>query len=701
MEAGPKARATGEGTSKVRRFALDDAVVPGILAGLAGATLRVEQVRVLPRSLPPPLLYDLTELQRHANRLFGWSASRTLQVAQSLYEKHKLISYPRTDCRHLSREVAGTVPAVMAVVAPGYAPVFPPAAGVRPLGRRYIDDARVTDHHAIIPTTTRAQLSATSDEAKLYDLVVRRLLAAHMPDYRFTDTTAWFVHTVAEGQQHFFRASGKVVVDEGFRAIERRSTRAPVKEPPRLPPLSLGQGLPVADAGSEKKRTTPPPHLTDATLLTAMETAGQTVDDKALSEAMRARGLGTPATRAAIIETLLDRGYLSREGKTLRATEQGEQLVQAVHEHVKSPAMTGAWEHELRRVEAGEVALEAFLGKIEIYVTEVVALVRCRGVQPARPLAAIVPGQSATSSRARGEKGRRKTAAQPTRGRSRSKGAKASPASRRFARAGGAPERDRSAPARDRSAPARNLESGTNRRPAAAAVAAPAPSAVEVPCPLPERRARAAGTAGLQSNLQTVFGLDRLSATQQRAAERVLHGESLLVIMKAGAERSRCYQLPALCRGGTTLVISPLFVQLEDEVERLQRAGVRAERIHAGRGRIHSRAVCRAYLAGDLEFLFVSAEPFALPGFGPMLARRGLSLVVIDEAHHLSRRDVAFRSDYGLLSEHLAALPGAPRVALTATRNPAVHEDIISALGPAPLSLLEVDDPKGSDPRTG
>jgi len=348
---------------------------------------RIESVTAETQRMAPPLLYDLTELQRHANRLFGFSAQKTLNVAQALYERHKLISYPRTDSRHLSSDVARTLARIVSVIEGRYQGLLAPGTGPRPLGRRFVDDSKVTDHHAIIPTPTppaRAALSA--DEQKLYDLVCRRLLSAWHPDHIWSVTTVITAIT-SESFCDRYRASGTAVRQMGWKVLdvaperkhERKKTEAgegAEAEQQALPAgLEPEQAQKLAGIESLRKKTRPPRRFTEATLLTAMETAGETLDEKELSEAMKEKGLGTPATRAGIIEILLKRGYLVREGKSLEATDKGIRLIAVVHPEVKSPAMTGQWEARLKQIERGAAELNPFLKGIAQYVREVVGKV--------------------------------------------------------------------------------------------------------------------------------------------------------------------------------------------------------------------------------------------------------------------------------------------------------------------------------------
>ena len=365
----------GEGENATR-LAADGAEADRIVARARAGRAAIESIEGDRQRAAPPLLYDLTELQRHANRLFGFSAQKTLDVAQALYERHKLISYPRTDSRHLSSEVALTMPRVVEAIATPYRELLAPGTGERPLGRRFVDDAKVTDHHAIVPTATSpGKANLTADERRVYDLICRRLLSAWHDDHVWLVTTVITAIASADVTDRF-RTSGTAVERVGWKALDVVSERKKQPEEPSLP-AGLAQGQPQEVAGVEalRKKTRPPKRFTDATLLTAMETAGRTLDEKELSDAMKETGLGTPATRAAIIEVLLKRGYIVREGKALEATRKGIHLIEVVHPEVKSPAMTGQWEAYLKRIERGTARLGPFIEGIEDYVREVVGKV--------------------------------------------------------------------------------------------------------------------------------------------------------------------------------------------------------------------------------------------------------------------------------------------------------------------------------------
>ncbi len=350
-----------------------------IVARAKTGTAQIEAVTFEDQRSAPPLLYDLTELQRHANRLFGFSAQKTLDLAQSLYERYKLISYPRTDSRHLSADVAQTLPAIVRTIAGPYRKNLAPGTGERPLSKRFVDDSKVSDHHAIIPTAVSLEKAAPpADEKKIYDLVCRRLLSAWHDDHMLAVTT--IITAISNpGFIDRYYTSGTAVRQIGWKALdpvpEKKKGKAAEQEPALPPGLEEGKPQEVLDVDAVRKKTRPPRRFTEATLLTAMETAGKTLDEKELSQAMKESGLGTPATRASIIEVLLKREYIVREGKSLEATAKGIHLIEVVHPEVKSPAMTGQWEAYLQRIQQGKAMLPPFMEGIEEYVRKVVGKV--------------------------------------------------------------------------------------------------------------------------------------------------------------------------------------------------------------------------------------------------------------------------------------------------------------------------------------
>ncbi|MBQ5589004.1 MAG: DNA topoisomerase 3, partial [Anaerotignum sp.] len=286
-----------------------------IVQKVSGKQAVITKVEKEEKKTPPPLLYDLTELQRDCNKKFGFSAKKTLDIAQSLYEKRKMITYPRTDSRYLSDDMKGkvhnTLRRLNEVVE--YQPYTQPLSGNISFTKRIIDNSKVTDHHAIIPTDGKLRVdSLTEEEKKVFSLVAARFLAVFYPYYRYETTK---VYAMAEQEQ--FLSKGTVVLEEGWQAVEKALVPATAtkkkkkdEEEQKLPALTEGEQRKIEKAAVQKKKTKPPTPYTESSLLSAMENAGRFVEDEALKEQMKDSGLGTPATRAAIIERLLTVGYI-------------------------------------------------------------------------------------------------------------------------------------------------------------------------------------------------------------------------------------------------------------------------------------------------------------------------------------------------------------------------------------------------------
>lgn len=352
-------------SAKEKRFPIDSKTLDLILKRIRENTAKIESVSGKTVTQPPPLLYDLTELQRHCNRLFGFSATQTLAIAQSLYERHKLISYPRTGSRHLSKSVSETLPEIVKNIRPSYLDLTHDKTGTTKLSARFIDDSKVTDHHAIIPTlTSKSNTNLTSEESKIYDLICRRLLMAWQSDFETRVTTI----ITDVGGIDLFKTQGTMIVNEGWKKLDFKSrTKSPEQSLPTE--LQNGSKIIVLSADSIQKRTEPPPHLTDATLLTGMETAGRHLEDRELAEIMQESGLGTPATRAAIIEVLISRNYIERKEKSLIATALGKKLIATVHPTVKSPVLTARWEKKLNEIKDRKCTLKSFMTELESEVS--------------------------------------------------------------------------------------------------------------------------------------------------------------------------------------------------------------------------------------------------------------------------------------------------------------------------------------------
>ncbi|MDD4170137.1 MAG: DNA topoisomerase III [Desulfotomaculaceae bacterium] len=346
-----------------------------ILAKIQGHPGVIKDIHTEGKSEPAPLAYDLTELQRDANKRYGFSAQKTLSVLQALYEQHKLATYPRTDSRYITKDMAPTLPVRLKSVAVG-----PYAGLVQPLlqktltpTKRFVDDSKVTDHHAIIPTGQPLQQATLSaDEKNLFDLIVRRFIAVLYPPYRYDQTT---LTTVVNGE-HFY-SRGRVIKDSGWRAVTART--AVEKDDPDdvLPDQVLamqkkGEQKRVQNCKIKKSKTKPPARYTEATLLTAMESPGKFIEDEELREAMKGSGLGTPATRADIIEKLLYNNYVERQGKEMAPTSKGMQLINLVAPALKTPELTAQWEQRLDNIAEGRDNKADFLAGIRQNTLELV-----------------------------------------------------------------------------------------------------------------------------------------------------------------------------------------------------------------------------------------------------------------------------------------------------------------------------------------
>ena len=326
-----------------------------------------------PSTQASPLLYDLTTLQREANSRFGFSAKTTLSIAQALYEKHKVLTYPRTDARALPEDYVSVAKQTLEMIAaesmPGplqelsrHAAKALGAGYVKPT-KRIFDNSKISDHFAIIPTL-QAPKALTEIEAKLYDLVVKRFIAVFYPSAEFMVTTR-VTQVEAAGQTHHFQTNGKVLVNPGWMAVYGKEAAG---EDANLVAVRPGETVVAEEVSLSALRTKPPARYNESTLLSAMEGAGKLIDDEELKAAMQEKGLGTPATRAAIIEGLITEKYLLRDGRDLVPTAKAFQLMTLLRglvvEDLTKPELTGQWEQQLAQMEKGQLSREQFMHAI-------------------------------------------------------------------------------------------------------------------------------------------------------------------------------------------------------------------------------------------------------------------------------------------------------------------------------------------------
>jgi DNA topoisomerase III len=362
------------------KSAEEAAAVVAACEGNTGTITKVEKRESKDRS---PLLYDLTSLQRDASSRFGFTASRTLRAAQRLYEEHKALTYPRTNSRYITSDMVGEIKPIASLVGEQkeYATAASYVTGLDmlPLGR-VVNNEKVTDHHAIIPTLAERHPvdKMDDDDRRVYDLVVRRFLAIFHPEAVFENTRV--ETTVAE---YVFRTRGRLLIVAGWRGVYGEGVSADANTgsqddddeggDQQLPRLEQGEQSKVHRIASEAKETKPPRRYSDGSLLDAMETAGKLVDDEELREAMKDSGIGTPATRAAIIERLLQVGYIERDGRALVVTEKGMNVIRLLGQHaLTSPSLTGEWEHRLANIETGQDTRAAFMADIAKFAEETV-----------------------------------------------------------------------------------------------------------------------------------------------------------------------------------------------------------------------------------------------------------------------------------------------------------------------------------------
>ena len=352
-----------------------------IVKKLGKQNANVTEMEKKPKKSYAPGLYDLTELQRDANKIFGYSAKETLNIMQKLYEQHKVLTYPRTDSRYISSDIVGTLPERLKACGVGEYRSLVNKIVSKPIkaSKAFVDDSKVSDHHAIIPTEGYVNFSAFTDkERKIYDLVVKRFLAILFPAFEYEQLTLW-----AKIGEEYFAARGKTIISLGWKEVyenrfEEEEAADELKEQ-ILPRIEKGDTLNMRLIVQTSGQTKPPARFNEATLLSAMENPTKYMEtrDKKLADTLKSTGgLGTVATRADIIDKLFNSFLIEKRGKDIHITSKGRQLLDLVPEELKSPSLTAEWEQKLEAIAAGKLKKEVFIGEMKRYTKEIVSEIK-------------------------------------------------------------------------------------------------------------------------------------------------------------------------------------------------------------------------------------------------------------------------------------------------------------------------------------
>ncbi|MCR5522192.1 MAG: DNA topoisomerase III [Clostridia bacterium] len=372
-----------DGKNQARFF--DAAAAQAVANAVRGGAGKLTDVKKTYKFKAPPAAYDLTELQRDANKKYGYSAKQTLSYMQSLYETHKILTYPRTDSRYITKDVVATLPERLRAISIGpYREAANSLLKAKSIQTKYIVyDAKVTDHHAIIPTEQYVDLNALSrEERHIYDLVVRRFLAVLSAPYEYDE-----VQVTINVNRHNFYARGQIVKSAGWKSLYDSSMADASDDDPDmarqdLPALHQGGTVNVRDVRIVAGKTAPPARYNEATLLTAMENPASQVENSSLRSVLQTTGgLGTPATRADIIEKLFDSFYVERRGREIIPTSKGKQLINIVPEDLKSAELTAKWEQRLSQIAKGQANDKQFVDEMRKYATSLVSSVKSSTAQ--------------------------------------------------------------------------------------------------------------------------------------------------------------------------------------------------------------------------------------------------------------------------------------------------------------------------------
>lgn len=347
---------------------------------IKGKQFKLTSKQTQEKQTPVPMLYDLTELQRDANKLYGYSPKQTLNIMQKLYEQHKALTYPRTDSRYLTHDIVPTLSErLRAINGDSRNLALEIAKNKNSVAKACINDAKVSDHHAIIPTEERVMYSALSSEEKhIYDLVVKRFLACFLPPFKYNQIKVQFE---CEGEK--FTASGKETVNSGWKAAysgempaeEEESDEIQIERKQAMPKMDYKDSFVCGNVFIKQGKTKAPSRYTEASLLSAMENPSRFVENKSMKEYLGG-GLGTPATRADIIEKLYSSFYVEKQGKSMVPTSKGMQLIDIVPPDLKEPVLTAEWEQELDKIAKGSLKKSEFIKRIEKYTTDLVTTVK-------------------------------------------------------------------------------------------------------------------------------------------------------------------------------------------------------------------------------------------------------------------------------------------------------------------------------------